>query len=154
LRNAIQLDEKLGDVLRIATPIAVKAGLRREMVELMMALPIDNEKTDPKAIAALGGGFAAAGDLVTAREKIDLVLERFARPMVLPVRIELVTAYTTACALLPRDEALDRIVAMTSGIENMSDSYGTNTHYCWSFLRFTDALIVAVASTASNAPHG
>lgn len=129
-----------------------RIGLRTEIAELLVqaehALPAT--RTDAlRARLALAGGLAYLGETARALpifEQARTALNALTAPTSLPARLELVRALALAYAQAPLQQALAGLADLTNHLRDISDSYGTNSHYCLSVLNFVESLVLGITS--------
>ena len=66
--------------------------------------------------------------------------------MTLTQRLDLTRALASAYAQAPINDALAAIADLSSQLRDITDSFGTNSHYCLSVLHFVESLVVGIAS--------
>ena len=158
---AVQLARSpIGDVARIvdtcrsALPIAdVAPILTAAMLRIEQTATTDAEDIHLAHAAQLGrlamaAGLVASAQVEEAEPLLQAAEEALRGSMVLPLRLELNRALARAHAELPVQIALPRIAALYSQFSGITDSYGTNSHFCLVAIVFVESLIVAIAGLA------
>jgi len=134
------LDQSLRALRRI--------GLRREIAELLADVETTlNEGTaNIHARLALAAGLAYLGDTARALPILEAARKALNDPMMLTQRLDLTRALAMAYAQAPIGEALAAIADLSGQLRDITDSFGTNSHYCLSVLHFVESLVVGIAS--------
>ena len=126
-----------------------RIGLRTEMAELLVeaehALP-PNRVEALRGRLALAAGLAYLGETARALPIFEQARTALTESMVLPVRLDLVRALALAYAQAPLQQALAGLADLTSHLRDISDSYGTNSHYCLSVLNFVESIVLGITS--------
>jgi hypothetical protein len=126
-----------------------RIGLRTEIAELLAeaehALPAARGEA-LRGRLALAGGLAYLGETARALPIFEQARTALTENIMLPTRLELVRALALAYAQAPLQQALAGIADLTNHLRDISDSYGTNSHYCLSVLNFVDSLVLGITS--------
>jgi len=126
-----------------------RIGLRTEMAQLLAeaehVLPT-NRVEALRGRLALAAGLAYLGDTARALPIFEQARTALTESMVLPVRLDLVRALALAYAQAPLQQALAGLADLTNHLRDISDSYGTNTHYCLSVLNFVESIVLGITS--------
>jgi hypothetical protein len=109
--------------------LAIAAGLAY-LGDAARAMPIFDQ-----ARAALNDSFAAIGAL----------LKDAPRPP-LTTALELTRALALAYAQAPLGNALGGIAELSGHLREITDNFGTNSHYCLSVLHFVESLVLGITS--------
>ncbi len=126
-----------------------RIGLRNEIAELLgrasAAIPV--ARADAlRARLALAAGLAFLGEFAKAQPTFDQAREALAGVMTMPARLELTRALASAFSQAPLASALGGIADLTSQLKDITDSFGTNSHYCLSVLDFVESLVLGITS--------
>jgi hypothetical protein len=134
------LDQSLRALRRI--------GLRREIAELLADVEnaLDANASNLQARLALAAGLAYLGDVARAMPIFEQARKALNEGMTMPQRLELTRALASAYAQAPIGDALAGIGDLSGQLRDVSDSFGTNSHYCLSVLNFVESLVVGIAS--------
>lgn len=135
------LDQSLRALRRI--------GLRREIAELLAGVEraLGGDNTNQLARLALAGGLAYLGDTMRALPILDQARRGLADASMRPVeRLDLTRALAAAYAQAPIGDALAAIGELRKQLRDITDSFGTNSHYCLSVLHFVESLVLGIAS--------
>ncbi|MGN6109780.1 MAG: hypothetical protein ACTHU0_32025, partial [Kofleriaceae bacterium] len=139
-----ELDRVLDQSLRALRRI----GLRNEIAELLAdvehALAADS--THLRARLALAGGLAFLGATERALPILDQARSALGETMILSARLELTRALAQAYAQAPLGHALGGITELAAQLRDVTDSFGTNSHYCLSVLHFVESLVLGITS--------
>jgi len=157
--------DQLGDALRQIEPGQLhgvleaslralrRTGLRDEMAELLhdaeaaiARAATDDPVRDVCARLALAGGLAFLGTTEAATATIDEGRRMLSTPMTTPDRTQVIRAVAQALAQLPLAIATTGIVDLASQLVSITDTYGTNSHYCLSVLHAVESLVGGLAS--------
>ncbi|MEO8840731.1 MAG: hypothetical protein ABI591_25110 [Kofleriaceae bacterium] len=126
-----------------------RIGLRAEMAELLVeaehALPT-NRVEALRGRLALAAGLAFLGETSRALPIYEQARAALTESMVLPQRLDLTRALALAYAQAPLQHALGGLADLTTQLRDISDSYGTNSHYCLSVLNFVESLVLGITS--------
>lgn len=126
-----------------------RIGLRAEMAELLAeaehALPA-NRVEALRGRLALAAGLAYLGEINRALPIYEQARAALLESMVLPVRLDLTRALALAYAQAPLQHALGGLADLTTQLRDITDSYGTNSHYCLSVLNFVESLVLGITS--------
>lgn len=126
-----------------------RIGLRNEIAELLAraeaAIPV--ARADALiARLALAGGLSFLGEYARAVPTFEAAREALVGTPTMQVRLEITRALAHAYSQAPLAQALGGIAELTNQLKDISDSYGTNSHYCLSVLHFVESLVVGVTS--------
>ncbi|MGE0870836.1 MAG: hypothetical protein AB7P03_19875 [Kofleriaceae bacterium] len=126
-----------------------RIGLRREVAELLA----DAEKAVPPSRAdalrgrlALAGGLAFLGEVPRATAIFDQARAALGENITPMMRLELTRALALAYSQAPVVQALAGIVELSVQLRDVTDSFGTNSHYCLSVLHFIESLVLGITS--------
>ena len=126
-----------------------RIGLRAEMAELLAeaehAMPA-NRVEALRGRLALAAGLAFLGESARALPIFDQARSALGESMVLPVRLDLTRALALAYAQAPLQNALGGLAELAAQLRDITDSYGTNSHYCLSVLHFVESLVLGITS--------
>jgi len=147
IRNVAGAD--LERVLQHSLRALRRIGLRAEMAELLAeaehAMPA-NRVEALRGRLALAAGLAFLGESARALPIFDQARAALGESMVLPVRLELTRALALAYAQAPLQNALGGLAELAAQLRDITDSYGTNSHYCLSVLHFVESLVLGITS--------
>jgi hypothetical protein len=151
----------LGDAIRVASGLDIerivqrslrvlrRIGLRDELARLLAEIEVARPSEAPDALRgrlALAAGFAYLGDAPRALAIIEQGRATLSGATTLAARLELVRALSLAYANAPLSDALGGIRSLADQMADITDSYGTNSHYCLSLLHYFESLVLGVAS--------
>ena len=140
----------LARVLQHSMRALRRIGLRHEIAELLadaeQARPATRAVDTLRGRLALAGGLAYLGDFARALPIFDQARCALDGEMSLPERLDLTRALALAYAQAPLDHALAGIAALAGQFREITDMFGTNSHYCLSVLHFVDSLVLGIAS--------
>jgi len=126
-----------------------RIGLRAEVAELLAeaehALPA-NRIEALRGRLALAAGLAFLGETSRALPIYEQARTALTESMVLPVRLDLTRALALAYAQAPLQHALGGLTDLANQLRDITDSYGTNSHYCLSVLNFVESLVLGITS--------
>ncbi|HET9987076.1 MAG TPA: hypothetical protein VFQ65_01115 [Kofleriaceae bacterium] len=126
-----------------------RIGLRAEVAELLAeaehALP-SNRIEALRGRLALAAGLAFLGETARALPIYEQARAALTESMVLPVRLDLTRALALAYAQAPLQHALGGLADLANQLRDITDSYGTNSHYCLSVLNFVESLVLGITS--------
>ncbi|HEY6037288.1 MAG TPA: hypothetical protein VIV58_23570, partial [Kofleriaceae bacterium] len=91
-------------------------------------------------------GLAFLGETARALPIYEQARAALTESMVLPVRLDLTRALALAYAQAPLQQALGGLADLANQLRDVSDAYGTNTHYCLSVLAFVESLVLGITS--------
>ncbi|MBA3397446.1 MAG: hypothetical protein H0T89_32770, partial [Deltaproteobacteria bacterium] len=139
-----ELDRVLDQSLRALRRI----GLRNEIAELLADVEthLASSTTNLRARLALAGGLAFLGDTARALPILDHARKALGESMTLTARLELTRALAQAYSQAPLGHALGGITELAGQLRDITDSFGTNSHYCLSVLHFVESLVVGITS--------
>jgi hypothetical protein len=134
------LDQSLRALRRI--------GLRREIAELLADVEnaLDAGNSNIHARLALAAGLAYLGETTRALPILEQARKALNEPMTLTQRLDLTRALAQAYAQAPIGDALAAIADLSGQLRDITDSFGTNSHYCLSVLHFVESLVLGIAS--------
>ncbi len=134
------LDQSLRALRRI--------GLRREISELLADVEqaLESGLANVHVRLAVAAGLAYLGDTARALPILDGARKSLTEPMTLTQRLDLTRALALAYAQAPIGDALAAIADLSGQFKEISDSFGTNSHYCLSVLHFVESLVLGIAS--------
>ena len=126
-----------------------RIGLRAEVAELLAeaehALPAGRIEA-LRGRLALAAGLAFLGETSRALPIYEQARAALTESMVLPVRLDLTRALALAYAQAPLQQALGGLADLANQLRDITDSYGTNSHYCLSVLNFVESLVLGITS--------
>ncbi|MDQ3370549.1 MAG: hypothetical protein M3680_34455, partial [Myxococcota bacterium] len=143
-----ELDRVLDQSLRALRRI----GLRNEIAELLagveatLATSSAAAGSNLRARLALAGGLAFLGDTARALPILDQARKTLGESMTLTARLDLTRALAQAYAQAPLGHALGGITELAGQLRDITDSFGTNSHYCLSVLHFVESLVLGITS--------
>lgn len=140
--------QELARVLDQSLRALRRIGLRREIAELLAEVEtaLDAGTANIHARLALAAGLAYLGDTARALPILEAARKALNDPMTLTQRLELTRALAAAYAQAPINDALAAIADLSGQLRDITDSFGTNSHYCLSVLHFVESLVVGIAS--------
>jgi hypothetical protein len=134
------LDQSLRALRRI--------GLRHEMTELLAGVEhtLAAGAGNLRARLALAGGLAYLGDMARALPILDQARKALGENLKLTDRLDLTRALAQAYSQAPLGNALGGIAELSGQLRDITDSFGTNSHYCLSVLHFVESLVLGITS--------
>lgn len=156
-RHAAGLQEALADVsseqLADATRSLVQAfrGLRRlglqdlatTSLERVLGIASGKRFVDQLTRAAAAGGLALCGDSERAVPLLDAALEVASKPFDRPVdQQRMVRTLALSLSSAPRDVALERLPALAALLSGITDSFNTNSHFCFTVVDFAESIVL------------
>jgi cellulose synthase operon protein C len=134
------LDQSLRALRRI--------GLRREIAELLgdVETALAQDSASLQARLALASGLAYLGETARALPILEAARKKLGDSMTLTARLELTRSLAQAYAQAPINDALAGIAELSGQLRDITDSFGTNSHYCLSVLHFVESLVLGIAS--------
>ncbi|MDB4959386.1 MAG: hypothetical protein JWO36_6955, partial [Myxococcales bacterium] len=128
-----------------------RIGLRHEIAELLAeaehALPATNAVDALRGRLALAAGLAFLGDSARALPIFDQARKMLGETgMIATARLDLTRALALAYAQAPLSNALGGIAELAGQLRDVTDNYGTNSHYCLSVLHFVESLVLGITS--------
>jgi cellulose synthase operon protein C len=123
-----------------------RVGLRKEIAELLAEVERAVPAARLRTRLALAAGIASLGDLSRALPIVEQAHETLTGSITMHDRLELTRALAIAYSQTPLSIALHGIAALASQLRVITDSFGTNSHYCLSVLHFVDALVLGITS--------
>ncbi len=151
LATAIRLVQgaDLERVLQHSLRALRRIGLRAEIAELLAeaehALPSNRIET-LRGRLALAAGLAFLGETARALPIYEQARAALSENPVLTVRLDLTRALALAYAQAPLDQALGGLADLANQLRDITDNYGTNTHYCLSVLHFVESLVLGITA--------
>ncbi len=138
--------EELHRVLDQSLRALRRIGLRREIAELLADVETAVDTNNVKTRLALAAGLAYLGETGRALPILEQARRSLAESMTLTARLELTRALAQAYAQAPINDALAAIAELAGQLRDITDSFGTNSHYCLSVLHFVESLVLGIAS--------
>jgi hypothetical protein len=134
------LDQSLRALRRI--------GLRREIAELLgdVENALDTGTANLQGRLALAAGLAYLGETARALPILEQARKSLGESMTLTARLDLTRSLARAYAQAPIGDALAAIADLSGQLRDITDSFGTNSHYCLSVLHFVESLVLGIAS--------
>ncbi|MCW5807300.1 MAG: hypothetical protein KIT31_33400 [Deltaproteobacteria bacterium] len=125
-----------------------RIGLRAEIAELLADVEhaLEAGSTHLRARLAIAAGLAFLGETGRALPILELARRALDESMTLTARLDLTRALATAYAQAPIAHALSGISDLATQLRDITDSFGTNSHYCLSVLSFVESLILGITS--------
>ncbi|MEO8698566.1 MAG: hypothetical protein ABI867_00950 [Kofleriaceae bacterium] len=150
LGNAVKAvpGNELDRVLDQSVRALRRIGLRREISELLADVEnaLDTNTANVRARLALAAGMAYLGETARALPILEQGRKSLGESMTLIARLELTRALAKAYAQAPIGDALAAIADISNQLRDITDSFGTNSHYCLSVLHFVESLVLGIAS--------
>lgn len=154
-----QLLELLGDTIRGVTETDLervleqslralrRIGLRKEILELLAEVERAVPATRLRTRIVLAAGMALLGDFTRTAPTFEQA-HRALRGEThwWPEPVGLARALATAYSQTPLPIALDGIAKLAGQLRYITDSLGTNSHYCLSVLHFVESLVLGITS--------
>ena len=141
--------EDLERVLQQSLRALRRIGLRRETAELLAeaekALPA-NRTEALRGRLALAAGLAYLGDSARALPIFEQARVALTEKLGLTAQLDLTRALAMAYAQAPLASALAGISELAEMLKDITDSFGTNSHYCLSVLSFVESLVLGITS--------
>jgi FtsH ternary system-associated peptide len=155
-----ELLEVLSAALRVVPPAELqraleaslralrRIGLRSEIAELLADVEgaLDASSTNLQARLAIASGLAFLGDTARALPILEQARRALDESMTLTARLDLTRALAAAYAQAPIGHALAGIADLAGQLREITDSFGTNSHYCLSRLHFVESLVLGITS--------
>lgn len=152
--------EQLGTAVRVVDGSALervldqslralrRIGLRHEISELLADVEhaLAGNQANLRARLALAGGLAFLGDTQRSLPILEQARKALGESMHLTARLELTRALAAAFAQAPLGHALGGITELAGQLRDITDSFGTNSHYCLSVLHFVESLVLGITS--------
>jgi hypothetical protein len=127
-----------------------RIGLRREIAELLdrveQALPQTRDVAAIRIRLSLAAGLAYLGAADRAQPIFEQARQAFGDISYIQARIDLVRALALAYAQMPLQFALGGIAELSTQFRDITDAYGTNSHYSLSVLHFVESLVLGITS--------
>jgi hypothetical protein len=136
-------------VLQYSLRALRRIGLRTEMADVLAAAEHAIPGTRVEALRgrlALAGGLAFLGEFARAQPILEQARAALNETMTPPVRLDITRALALAYAQAPLQRALAGLDELANQYKDITDSYGTNTHYCLSVLDFVESLVLGITS--------
>lgn len=126
-----------------------RIGLRRETAELLAeaekALPPNREDAIRPRLA-LAAGLAYLGEANRALPIFEQARIQLSGKLLIGAQLDLVRALALAYAQAPLANALAGIADLSTMLKDVSDSFGTNSHFALSVLSFVESLVLGITS--------
>jgi hypothetical protein len=106
----------------------------------------DHDHQRRLARLALAGGLAFLGDTARALPILDQARKALGEEMTMMHRIERIRGLARAYSQAPLGHALGGIAELSGQLREITDSFGTNSHYCLSVLHFVESLVTGITS--------
>ena len=145
LVQGADLERVLQHSLRALRRIGLRAEIAELLAEAEHALPA-NRIEALRGRLALAAGLAFLGEHARAVPIYEQARSALTESMVLPVRLDLTRALALAYAQAPLQQALGGLADLANQLRDITDSYGTNSHYCLSVLNFVESLVLGITS--------
>jgi hypothetical protein len=145
LVQGADLERVLQHSLRALRRIGLRAEIAELLAEAEHALP-SNRIEALRGRLALAAGLAFLGETARALPIYEQARAALTESMVLPVRLDLTRALALAYAQAPLQQALGGLTDLANQLRDITDSYGTNSHYCLSVLNFVESLVLGITS--------
>ncbi len=139
------LERVLDQSLRALRRIGLRAEIAELLVEAEKALPA-NRSDALRGRLALAAGLAYLGDSDRAQPIFEQARKALAETTKPIDRLDLTRALANAYAQMPLGHALGGITELSGHLRDVTDSYGTNSHYCLSVLHFVESLVLGITS--------
>ena len=155
-----QLLDVLGGAIRVASVEVLervldrslralrRTGLRDEIAELLAGVEhaLASGATHLRTRLALAGGLAFLGHTARAMPILEQARKALGEQMLLNDRLRLIRALAKAYSQAPLGNALGGIAELSGQLRDITDSFGTNSHYCLSVLDFVESLVLGITS--------
>jgi hypothetical protein len=143
-KQAVAVAAELGKSLRSLR----RVGLVQEAAGLLEAIEVSGDA--PEEIVArvqVAGGLMYLGDLDRAKPAMAEAHEFLARSDTnMDPRLQVHHAAATAWSHAPEAHAVANLEKLSKHLKTVTDSYGTNSHFCRSVIQFMEALVLGYAS--------
>ena len=123
-----------------------RIGLRKETSELLAEVERAVPPAHLRTRLALAAGIAFLGDFARAAPTFEQGRRALDGERHPTERLKLIRALATAYSQTPLPTALRGIAELAGQLRDISDSFGTNSHYCLSVLHFVDSLVLGITS--------
>ncbi len=129
-----------------------RVGLKEEAADLLEIMQRSISGEGPEEMMArvqVAGGLIYLGDLERAMPTMSEALDFLNKPSAAPSldhRLKVHQAAASAFSQAPEQHAVAGLAKLTGQLKNISDSYGTNSHFCRSVIQFMEALVLGYAS--------
>lgn len=123
-----------------------RIGLRKELAELLADVERTVSPARLRTRLALAAGIAFLGDFGRAAPTFAQAHETLGGEKFMSSRLELTRALATAYSQTPLPTALRGIGELAGQLRDITDTFGTNTHYCLSVLHFVESLVLGITS--------
>ncbi len=152
-----ELLERLGAAIRVAEGADLervleqslralrRIGLRKEIAGLLSNVERAMPAARLRTRLALAAGIAFLGDFARAAPTFEQA-QKTLDSIHMAERLELIRALATAYSQTPLPIALRGIADLAGQLRYMTDSFGTNSHYCLSVLHFVESLVLGITS--------
>lgn len=126
-----------------------RVGLRTEIADLLgnaeSAIPA--ERSDAlRTRLAIAAGMSFLGEFSRAKPIFEQAREALAGPLAMPLRLEYTRSLAGAYSQAPIANAIGGIADLAGQFRDITDSLGTNSHYCLSVLHFVESLVLGITS--------
>lgn len=136
--------EVAGELVRSLRPLR-RAGLVEGGLAMFAAL--GERVSEWRGRGHVAAGLAFLGDSERAAALRAGDLEALDADELPPgERLGRIRALATACAAAPREQAVAELERLQKQLPRITDSYGTNSHFCLSVVSFIDAMVLGLAS--------
>jgi len=149
-RSIPLLDGDVRRTIRRTVTSLVRLDRRADLGRLVDAFDARVPDDDTISRVALAGGFLALGEIARATPDLDRAREIADGRMTLTDRLELVRALALAWGHGPQHPALARIVEMQRFYGNLTDSFGTNSHFCLAVLDFVESIVLGIVALGEH----
>ena len=123
-----------------------RVGLLDAANELLDALDARLTRSPVLARLPVAAGYASLGHLERARPILDKAHQVLADAPAMPQRLELLRALATTLGYTPINEALPALADLGKLLAGITDSFNTNSHFCFSVVHAMESLLGGVAS--------
>jgi hypothetical protein len=112
---------------------------------LALLADLDTSPADPPSAAALAiAGARVHVDDRRGRPTFAAAIQCLSRRMPQQTRLDLVRDIARGATHAPAAFAIDQLRQLMPSYREVSDSFGTNSHYCLSVLHFVESLVLAI----------
>jgi hypothetical protein len=127
-----------------------RVGLKQEAADLLELMQNAIAGEGPEEMVArvqVAGGLIYLGDLERPMPTMTAAHEFLNRPNItLEQRLLVHQAVASAWSQAPEQNAVAGLGKLTAHLKHITDSYGTNSHFCRSVIQFMEALVLGYAS--------
>jgi hypothetical protein len=123
-----------------------RVGLLDAAHELLEALDARLAGSPVVARLPVAAGYASLGHLDRARPILAEARKVLADAPAMPQRLELLRALATTLGHTPIAEALPALAELSTLLAGITDSFNTNSHFCFSVVHAMESLLAGVAS--------